>query len=250
MIIVKNPKIIVVMPAYNAEKTIEKTYREIPKGVVSKVIVVDDASKDNTVEISRKLGLKTIVHHKNTGYGGNQKTCYKEAVKDGADLKVMIHPDYQYDTTKLTELMNPIKEAEKDFMLGSRMMGEGALKGGMPVWKFFGNKFLTLVENLILGLKLSEYHSGLRAYSRKFLENVPYIHNSDDFVFDQEIIAQAVVFGFKNKIGEIGIPTRYFKEASSIKFKRAFKYGWATLGTLIKYILHVTGIKKYKQFSS
>ncbi len=250
MIIVKNPKIIVVMPAYNAAKTIEKTYKEMPKNIVSKVIVVDDASRDNTVEISRKLGLKTIVHHKNTGYGGNQKTCYKEALKDGADVVVMVHPDYQYDSSKLPELVKPIIDGKKDFMLGSRMMGEGALKGGMPVWKFAGNKFLTLVENLILGLRLSEYHSGLRAYSRKFLENVPYIHNSDDFVFDQEIIAQAVVFGFKNRIGEIGIPTRYFKEASSIKFKRAFKYGWATLETLAKYILHKSGIKSYKQFGN
>ena len=242
--------VVVVMPAYNAEKTIEKTYRDIPRGFVDKVIVVDDASKDNTVEISRKLGLKVVVHRKNKGYGGNQKTCYKEALKDNADIVVMLHPDYQYDSTKIPKLIKPISEGKKDFMLGSRMLGDGALKGGMPVWKFFGNKMLTLFENFVLGLSLSEYHSGLRAYSRNFLTKIPYEFNSDDFVFDQEIIAQAVVFGFRDRIGEIGIPTRYFKEASTIKLKRAFKYGWATLETLMKFILHKTGIKKYKQFAA
>lgn len=244
----KRSKVVVVMPAYNAEKTIEKTYRDIPKGFVDKVIVVDDASKDNTVEISRKLGLKVVVHRKNKGYGGNQKTCYKEALKDHADIVVMLHPDYQYDSTKIPELIKPISEGRKDFMLGSRMLGDGALKGGMPLWKFFGNKILTLLENFVLGLNLSEYHSGLRAYSRKFLTKIPYEFNSDDFVFDQEIIAQAVVFGFKDRIGEIGIPTRYFKEASTIKFRRAFKYGLGTIKTLLRFILHKYGIKKYEQF--
>lgn len=244
----KKPKVVVVMPAYNAEKTIGKTYREMPKDVVDEVIVVDDASKDRTVEIAKKLGLKTIVHTKNKGYGGNQKTCYGTALSDGADIVVMLHPDYQYDSSRLPELIKPIVAGEKDFMLGSRMLGDGALKGGMPVWKYAGNKTLTWIENIVLGLKLSEYHSGLRAYSRKFLEKIPYTLNSDDFVFDQEIIAQAVAFGFKDRIGEIGIPTRYFKEASTIRFKRAFKYGSGTLKTLVKFIAHRYGIKS-RQFS-
>jgi len=241
---IRKPKIIVVMPAYNAEKTIEKTYKEMPKKIINKVIVVDDASKDRTVEIAKKLGLKTIVHKANKGYGGNQKTCYIEALKDKADIVAMLHPDYQYDSSKLPNLIKPIIEGQKDFMLGSRMLGNGALKGGMPIWKYAGNKILTCIENLVLGLHLSEYHSGLRVYSKNFLETVPFIHNSDDFVFDQEIIAQAVAFGFRNRIGEIGIPTRYFKEASTIKFKRAFKYGIGTFKVLLKFILHRFGIKK------
>lgn len=244
----KKPKVIIVMPAYNAEKTIERTYKEIPKGIVRKVIVVDDASKDRTVEIARKLGLKTIVHHKNKGYGGNQKTCYKEALKDGADIVVMLHPDYQYDSKKVSTLIKPIIQGKYDMVLGSRMMGDGARKGGMPLWKVFGNKVVTGIENLVFGLKMSEYHTGLRAYNRKFLETIPFEFNSDDFVFDQETIAQAVIFSFR--IGEISIPTRYFKEASSINPKRAFKYVISTLVTLMKFILHKYGIKKYKQFGN
>jgi glycosyltransferase involved in cell wall biosynthesis len=239
-------KVIVVMPAYNAEKTIEKTYREIPHGSVNKVIVVDDASHDRTVEISKKLGLKTIVHHKNKGYGGNQKTCYTEALNDGADIVVMLHPDYQYDSTKVPALIKPIIEGKYDMVLGSRMMGNGARKGGMPIWKIFGNKILTTLENTVFGLHMSEYHTGLRAYNRKFLETIPFKLNSDDFVFDQEVIAQAVAFNFK--IGEINIQTRYFKEASSINPKRAFRYGLWTLVTLVKFTLSKYGIKKYKQF--
>jgi glycosyltransferase involved in cell wall biosynthesis len=242
----KKSKVIVVMPAYNAEKTIEKTYREIPEGHVDKVIVVDDASRDRTVEIAKKLGLKIVVHHKNKGYGGNQKTCYNEALKDGSDIVVMLHPDYQYDSKKVPEMIKPIIQGKYDVVLGSRMMGDGARKGGMPIWKIFGNRVLTTLENLVLGLNLSEYHTGLRAYNRKFLQKVPFEMNSDDFVFDQETIAQAVAFGFR--IGEISVPTRYFKEASSINPKRAFKYGVSTLATLLKFILHKYRIKKYEQF--
>lgn len=244
----KKPKVIVVMPAYNAEKTIEKTYKEIPEGYVDKVIVVDDASRDRTVEIARKLGLKTIVHHKNKGYGGNQKTCYKEALKEGADIIVMLHPDYQYDSKKVPQMIKPIIDGRYDMVLGSRMMSDGARSGGMPIWKIFGNRLLTALENLVLNLNLSEYHTGLRAYNKEFLKNIPFELNSDDFVFDQETVVQAVSFGFK--IGEISVPTRYFKEASSINPKRAFKYGLYTILTLLKFVASKYGIKKYHQFGN
>lgn len=227
-------KVVVVMPAYNAEKTLERTYKEIPKDVVDEVLVVDDDSLDKTVAIAKKLGIKTVVHPKNLGYGGNQKTCYKEALKMGANIVVMIHPDYQYDPSLTKFLVDPIKRNVFDIMLGSRIRSRReALAGGMPIWKYISNRFLTLVENLVLGLSLSEYHTGFRAYSRKVLEKVDFEKFSNDFVFDQEIIIAAAVGGFR--IGEIAVPVRYFPEASSINFLRSVRYGILTLLTLIKY---------------
>lgn len=231
----RKSKVIVVMPAYNAEKTIEKTYKEIPKGSFDSVIVVDDSSRDKTVEVSRKLKLKTIVHPKNKGYGGNQKTCYTEALKEKADIIVMLHPDYQYDPKLLPLLIEPIKQGYFDVMLGSRMQTrEGALSGGMPVYKYLFNRMLTLIENITLGLNLSEYHSGYRAYTRKAMEKIPFKKFSDDFVFDQQFLISARAH--KLRIGEIAIPTKYFPEASSINFKRSVEYGLSTIWELIKYI--------------
>jgi len=239
-------RVIVVMPAYNAAKTLERTYRDLPKDVIDKVILVDDVSQDETVEIARRLGLKVIVHVQNKGYGGNQKTCYLEALKDGADIVVMLHPDYQYDSTLVPELIAPIVAGRADMVLGSRFLGEGALKGGMPLYKYIANRFLTIVENLVLGLHLSEAHTGFRAYRRELLETIPFLLNSDKFVFDSEIIAQAVAFGFR--LAEIGVPTRYFDEASSVNFKNSVIYGFSTLWTLVKYLAHKWGLASVPQF--
>lgn len=236
------------MPARNSAKTLERTYNEIPDGVADEIILADNASKDNTVEIAKKLGIKVVRHSIDIGYGGNLKDCYKEALKYGADIIVMTHPDNQYDSKKIPELIQPIKDNEKDFMNGSRMLGGNVLQGGMPLRKYIGNKILTFIENKILGLELSDAHSGLRAYNRKFIKTIPFLYNSDDFVFDSEIIAQAAYFGFR--IGEIPISTRYFKEASSINFKDSIIYGMKTLITLIKFILHKYRINKYRQFVS
>ncbi len=240
------PKIIVVMPAYNAAKTLERTYRDLPEDVIDKVILVDDVSQDETVEIARRLGLKVIIHIQNKGYGGNQKTCYLEALKDGANIVVMLHPDYQYDSTLVPELIAPIVEGRADMVLGSRFLGEGALKGGMPLYKYVANRFLTIAENLVLGLHLSEAHTGFRAYRRELLETIPFLLNSDKFVFDSEIIAQAVAFGFR--IAEIGVPTRYFDEASSVDFKNSMIYGFSTLWTLVKYLAYKWGLASVPQF--
>ncbi|MBC7262829.1 MAG: glycosyltransferase family 2 protein [Chloroflexi bacterium] len=240
-------RVIVVMPAYNAAKTLERTYNDIPAGVVDKVILVDDVSQDETVEIAQRLGLKVIIHIQNKGYGGNQKTCYIEALKDGADIVVMLHPDYQYDSTLVPELIRPIQEGRADMVLGSRLLGGGTLAGGMPIWKYISNRFLTIVENLVLGQHLSECHTGFRAYSRRMLETIPFLLNSDDFVFDTEVIAQAAAFGFA--IGEIAVPTRYFPEASSVNFVNSVIYGTKTLLTMLKYLLTKWGIKKYPQFT-
>lgn len=243
---INNKKIIVIMPAYNAEKTLEKTYRDIPKGLVDEIILVDDGSRDRTVEIARRLGLRVIAHSINSGYGANQKTCYLEALKHGADVVVMIHPDYQYDATKLPQLVEPIVRGAADAVFGSRMLGEGALKGGMPIWKFIANKFLTWCENTAFRRELSEYHSGLRAYSRRVLDELAWYENSNDFVFDQEIIAQLAA---RNCIiQEIGIPTRYFEEASRINFKNSCIYGLKTLNTLRKFLFFKWGWKKYSLF--
>lgn len=213
------PKIIVVMPAYHAEKTIEKTYNDIPKEWVDETILVDDASQDKTVEISKSLGITTIAHHKNKGYGANQKTCYQEALKRRADIVVMIHPDYQYDAKLLPKIVQPIIQKNFDLVLGSRIRTrQEALAGGMPLYKYLANRFLTIVENIITGQNLSEWHTGFRAYSKKFLETIPFSNNSDDFVFDTEVLFQAVCFKFR--IGEIPVPAKYFPEASSINFKR------------------------------
>jgi glycosyltransferase involved in cell wall biosynthesis len=233
-------KVVVIMPAYNAAETLERTYNDLPLGVVDKVILVDDVSQDETVEIARRLGLKTVIHVQNRGYGGNQKTCYLEALKDGADIVVMLHPDYQYDSQRVPELIAPILRDEADVVLGSRFLSGGPLAGGMPIWKYVANRFLTTVENLVLGLKLSEAHTGLRAYRREVLETVPFLLNSDDFVFDTQIIAQTVAFGFR--VDEIGVPTRYFEEASSVNFGQSVVYGFATLWTMLRFLLDKWGL--------
>lgn len=231
-----SPRVVVVMPAYNAARTLERTYADIPADLVSHVILVDDVSKDETVDIARKLGLEVLVHRQNLGYGGNQKTCYDRALEWGADVVVMLHPDYQYDATRIPQLIAPILEGRTDLMLGSRFLGD-PLAGGMPRWKYLANRFLTGLENAAFGLHLSEYHTGLRAYSRRLLETIPYRLNSDDFVFDQELIAQVVAAGGLG-VGEIGVPTRYFEEASSVGFRRSVVYGLSTLRVVARYLLH------------
>ncbi|MFA5087393.1 MAG: glycosyltransferase family 2 protein [Candidatus Paceibacterota bacterium] len=242
----KDKKVIVVLPAYNAAKTLKMTLDAIPKGIADEVILVDDASKDDTVETAKKLGLRVFTHSKNLGYGGNQKTCYQEALKLGADIAVMVHPDFQYDPVFIPQLIQPLVNGECDAVFGSRMkIPSNALKGGMPYWKFVANIFLTKLENFILGNNLTEYHSGFRAYGKKVMQ-LPLRLNSDDFVFDTEIIVQMKIA--KMKIKEIPISTKYFPEASQISFKRSVEYGLAILGVLGKYILFKSGIKKYKQF--
>ncbi len=246
LLMIAGKKIIVIMPAYNAARTLKKTYDDIPKDLVDRIILVDDVSQDNTVEIAESLGLKVIVHIQNKGYGGNQKTCYIEALKEGADVVVMLHPDHQYDSKLVPELVRPIIEGVADMVMGSRMLDGRALEGGMPLYKFIANKFLTGVENLTLGLKMTDLHSGFRAYSRELLETVPFLLNSDDFVFDSEMIAQAAAFGFR--LAEIPVRARYFKEASSVNFKVSTIYGFKTLFTLLKYLLHKLGIVRQRQF--
>lgn len=237
-------KVIIVMPAYNAELTLEKTVNDIPAGSYDEIILVDDASRDNTVELSKKLGLCTIKHEKNLGYGGNQKTCYKNALARDADIVVMLHPDFQYDARLVPYMTGLIREGVCDVILGSRIRTRReALKGGMPIYKYFMNRALTLFENMILGIAVSETHTGYRAFSRKVLETVPFEKNSNDFVFDQHIITQIVHFGYR--IGEIPVPTRYFKEASSISFKRSVVYGLSTLQTMFRYILHKLNFISY-----
>jgi glycosyltransferase involved in cell wall biosynthesis len=228
------------MPAYNAAKTLEKTYQDIPSGVVDKVILVDDVSHDETVEVAQRLGLETVIHVQNRGYGGNQKTCYLEALKDEADIVVMLHPDYQYDSERVPDLIAPILQGQADMVFGSRFLSGDTLAGGMPIWKYVSNRFLTLVENLVLGLRLSEAHTGFRAYRRELLETIPFLLNSDNFVFDTQVIAQAVAFGFR--LGEIAVPTRYFEEASSVDFRQSVIYGLATLWTMLRYQLDKWGI--------
>ncbi len=242
------PRVVVVMPAYNAARTVEKTHGDIPKEIVSKIILVDDASQDETATISRQLGLAVIVHLQNKGYGGNQKTCYIEALSSGADIVVMLHPDNQYDATRIPAMIQPIIDGKADLVLGSRLLGgrQETLDGGMPIWKYISNRFLTTVENLALGTHLSEAHTGFRAYSRKLLLTIPFLLNSDDFVFDSEVIAQTVAFGFK--IAEVPVPTRYFPEASSVNFRRSLIYGISTLNVSRKYWMNKTGIKRYAIF--
>ena len=241
-------KVVVVMPAYNAARTLEDTYRGLAMDVVDEVILVDDVSRDETVEIAERLGLKTVVHLQNRGYGGNQKTCYIEALKSGADVVVMVHPDNQYDSTLVPEMIRPLLEGTADIVLGSRLLSGTALSGGMPIWKFVSNRFLTGVENLAFGLRLSEYHTGFRAYSRRLLETLPFLLNSDDFVFDQEIMAQAVCFGFR--VAEVPVPTRYFAEASSVNFRRSVQYGLDVLRVVWRYVLHRAHLARRPQFSA
>jgi glycosyltransferase involved in cell wall biosynthesis len=217
-------KIIVVMPAYNAEQTLEQTWKEIPFSIVDEVILVDDHSRDQTSEKAKGLGVhKVIRHDQNKGYGGNQKTCYKAALESGADIVIMLHPDYQYTPLLIEAMTYPIARGLFDVMLGSRILGKGALRGGMPLYKYIANRFLTLVQNILMGQKLAEYHTGYRAFSRKVLETLPLENNNDDFVFDNEMLGQITYAGFL--IGEVTCPTKYFKEASSINFSRSVKYG-------------------------
>jgi glycosyltransferase involved in cell wall biosynthesis len=238
------PKVVVVMPAYNAEKTLEKTLADIPSGSADEVILVDDFSADGTFELAQKLGLVAHRHSRNTGYGGNQKTCYRLALERGADIVIMLHPDFQYDARLIPFMTGLIQQDVCDVILGSRIRTRReALKGGMPLYKYLMNRLLTLFENLVLGIAVSETHTGYRAYHRRVLETVPFNKNSDDFVFDQQMIAQMVHFRFR--IGEIPVPTRYFKEASSISFKRSVIYGIGTIGTMIRTMLHSWGLVKY-----
>jgi glycosyltransferase involved in cell wall biosynthesis len=233
-------RVCVVMPAYNAGKTLAQTVAEIDRSVADDVIVVDDASRDDTEQVARGLGVHTIVHPRNRGYGGNQKTCYTEALSRGADIVVMVHPDYQYSPRLMPAMASMIASGHFDCVLGSRILGVGALRGGMPLWKYVANRSLTAVENLLLGYKLAEYHTGYRAFSRRFLEALPLEENSDDFVFDNQILAQGLWFGFD--IGELTCPTRYFTEASSINFRRSVKYGFGVLGTALEYRLAKLGL--------
>jgi glycosyltransferase involved in cell wall biosynthesis len=240
------PRLVIVMPAYNAARTLERTYADIPHNMVSRIILVDDVSHDETVDVARQLGLDVIIHRQNLGYGGNQKTCYRAALAAGAEIVVMLHPDYQYDATRIPDLIAPIVAGKRDLMLGSRFLGD-PLAGGMPAWKFIANRFLTGVENAVFGLRLSEYHTGLRAYSRRLLETVPFERNSDDFVFDQELIAQVVAAGMADRIGEIAVATRYFAEASSVGFRRSVVYGLSTLEVVGRYLLHRLRLKPSRQ---
>jgi glycosyltransferase involved in cell wall biosynthesis len=244
--LLQRKKIIVVMPAYNASKTLEITYNEIPHDIVDEVILVDDASRDDTAVKASELGIHTIIHPENRGYGGNQKTCYREALSRGADVVVMLHPDYQYSPRLITAMASMVVSGHYDVVLGSRILGGEALKGGMPLYKYIANRFLTFVENLVLGAKVSEYHTGFRAFSRKMLEALPFEGNSEDFVFDNEILAQTVYFGFR--IGEISCPTKYFDDASSISFRRSVKYGLGVLETCLKFLLQKAGLVKSSLF--
>ncbi len=240
-------KIIVILPAYNAAKTLEQTWKEIPFEYVDDLILVDDASRDNTVEEAHRLGIRTIVHTANRGYGGNQKTCYREALALGADIVVMLHPDYQYTPRLIPAIASMIAWGEFDVVLASRILGVGALKGGMPLYKYVFNRVLTLAENLLLGQKLSEYHTGYRAFSRQVLEKLPLEKNSDDFVFDNQMLAQVTWNGFR--IGEVSCPTRYFTDASSINFQRSVIYGLGVLATSFQYRLSKLGIIHFDIFS-
>ena len=243
---VNGKRIAVVMPAYNAAKTLEKTVREVPE-TVDLMILVDDHSTDETVQIAEKLGLQVFVHEKNYGYGRNQQTCYREALGAGADIVVMVHPDYQYTPLLVTAMAGMIAFGVYDVVLGSRIIGGGALKGGMPFYKYVANRFLTAFQNVFTGAKLSEYHTGYRAFSKDVLVNLPLLENSDDFVFDNEMLAQSIYFGFR--IGEVSCPTKYCEGASSINLARSVKYGFGVLATTLKYRLQKLGIARFRLFN-
>ena len=238
-----NKKIVVVLPAYNAGATLKKTYNEIPFYIVDDVVIVDDASKDNTVEVARSIGIKHIIRHdRNKGYGGNQKSCYNKAIELGADIVIMLHPDYQYTPLLITSMASIIANDLYPVVICSRILGKGALKGGMPLYKYVANRFLTFTQNVLMNQKLSEYHTGYRAYRKDVLEKIPYMKNSDDFVFDNELLAQVFYFGFD--IGEITCPTKYESESSSINFMRSSTYGMGVLRTSLLYFM--ARLKIYK----
>ncbi len=243
-----NPKVVVVMPAYNAARTLRMTYADLPHDAVDLVIVVDDGSQDETVKIARELGLEIFVHNGNYGYGANQKTCYREALKAGADIVVMVHPDYQYDPTLLPEMVRPIREGNADVVFGSRLMGTNPRKQGMPWWKYVANRFLTGLENAVFDLHLYEFHTGYRAFRREVLESVNLDMNSDKFVFDQEIVAQMVAI--KSRFVEIPVPTRYMPIASSASFVQSSIYGFSILWLLMRFALHRAGVIRMRQFES
>ena len=246
----QDQKVVVVMPAYNAAKTLEQTYQEIPFDIVDEVVLVDDASEDNTINIARRLGLTHIIRHPlNRGYGGNQKTCYKKALSLGADIIIMLHPDYQYNPKLIYAMTSLIGVGQYDIILASRILGDSALKGGMPLYKYFGNRFLTFFENFVLGKKLSEYHTGYRAFSKKVLESLPLEENSDNFIFDNEMLVQAIFSGFR--IGEISCPTRYIaEESSSISFFQSIRYGLGVIITSLQFRLQKMKLIDCPLFSS
>jgi glycosyltransferase involved in cell wall biosynthesis len=243
---IKEKKVVVVMPAYNAEKTLQMTYNEIPRDIVDDIILVDDQSQDRTVEVAQRLGLTTVVHEQNRGYGGNQKTCYATALSLGADIVIMLHPDYQYTPKLITAIASLIAEGLFDCVLGSRILGIGALKGGMPIYKYIANRALTFIQNIFLRYKLSEYHTGYRAFSREILEILPLAENSDDFVFDNQMLAQIIYAGYA--IGEITCPTLYMEDSSSINFRSSTIYGLGVLKTSLLYRLNKWGILSSKEF--
>ena len=245
---VRAPKVVVVMPAYNAGRTLRMTYEELPKDTVNLVILVDDASTDATLDVARQLGLEIFVHDRNYGYGANQKTCYAEALRAGAEIVVMVHPDYQYDPRLVPQIIEPIVSGAADVVLGSRLKTGSAIQQGMPWWKWVANRCLTTLENRVFGLRLSEYHTGYRAFRREVLETVNFGANSDGFVFDQEIVAQVVGAGFR--IAEIAVPTRYFPEASSASFVASTIYGLRILAVLFWYTLHRKGLRRSRRFDS
>jgi glycosyltransferase involved in cell wall biosynthesis len=244
---INGKRVAVVMPAYNAEKTLPATVAEIPELVDTKILV-DDGSSDRTVELAHELGLQTFVHDKNYGYGRNQQTCYREALDAGADVIIMVHPDYQYTPLLITAMASMVAYDVYDVVLGSRILGGQARQGGMPFYKYVANRFLTAFENMCLGAKLSEYHSGYRAFSRRVLRDLPLLENSDDFVFDNQMLAQCIYFGFR--IGEVSCPTKYFEEASSINFRRSVQYGLGVLGTSLQFVLQKRGALRLRRFSS
>ncbi len=239
-------KIVVVMPAYNAARTLQQTYEELPFDIVDEVLLVDDGSSDETVEKAQGIGLTTFLHKRNMGYGKNQKTCYREALKRGADIVVMVHPDYQYSPRLVLPLAGMIAFGEYDTVIASRILGNGALRGGMPLYKYVSNRFLTAFQNILIGQKLSEYHTGFRAFSRDVLESLPLEENTNDFVFDNEMLTQIVYFGYR--VGEISCPTRYFEEASSISFTRSVKYGFGVLSTSLKFRLQRMRLLSFRIF--
>jgi glycosyltransferase involved in cell wall biosynthesis len=243
---VRNKKVVVVLPAYNAEKTLVTTYREIPFDIVDEVILVDDASIDHTVAVAKNLNIRTLVHTKNLGYGGNQKSCYRAALEGGADIVVMLHPDYQYTPKLIPAMAFLLLSEEYDVVLGSRILGGKAIQGGMPIYKYINNRLLTLIQNIMMGEKLSEYHTGYRAFTRNVLETIPLDDNSNDFVFDNQMLSQILYAGFR--VGEITCPAKYFPEASSINFVRSIKYGLGCLNTAMKFRLNKWGIGHFKMF--